>query len=389
MFFQHKILHPVTALLLSIVALSVHAVENNRLLLFTGQPVPAPGVGGTVSVANGTLVAAPGNGTLTFPADHSYIFGTPGANPGTTITLTPSSLTVPSRIGVFDQRASSSTRITATCLNPLTLILAPCDLSNTTLFPRTFNPVSAAPYTAVSDVTWDGALNELTVSTPGVGNIQSNGVYIGLSPYVRSVTYRTTNTGTPEFIAIRMLVADAPSVTKAFAPAMVQTGGRSTLTITLKNPDLGAPVPGVNLTDVLPAPLKLVSVATTCTGGTLTGPAGTDTISLTGATMPTAGCTITAEVEWPQTPAGISACLSTPAAVNTITAPAQFTTALGQLATIAAATLACSGVTVPPVVATAVPGLDEGGLLMTSAGIGLLAAFVIRRRKKLTAKRAV
>lgn len=369
-------------------ALSAHAVENETLLQFSGQTVAAAGVAASHSIPAGGLVVAAGHTGYVLPSDHSYIFSGAAFPNNSLFTLAPSTITVPSRIGVFDQRASSSTRITATCLNPSTLAMEPCDLSNTALFPRTFVPVSAAPYTAVSDVVWDNALKQLTIRTPGAANqnIQSNGLFIKMSPYVRSVNFRSSNTFNADFIAIQMQVGDAPSVSKAFAPAAVKTSERSTLTISLKNPDLGAPVPNVNLTDVLPAPLKLVSATHTCTSGTFSATAGSSTISLTGATLPTAGCQITAEVEWPNTVAGNDACSATPTLTNTITPPAQFSTALGQLATPATATLACSGVTLPPVdppkATTPVPGLGASGLLLTSAGIGALAAFLNRRRKK-------
>ncbi|WP_429015149.1 IPTL-CTERM sorting domain-containing protein [Comamonas sp. 4034] len=146
-------------------------------------------------------------------------------------------------------------------------------------------------------------------------------------------------------------MADAPSISKAFAPLAVTPGTQSTLTITLKNPGLGAPIPGVSVTDALPAPLKLVSASHTCTGGTLTAAAGSTSVTLTGSTLPVAGCQISAVVEWPGDAAGISACTATPTVTNRITPPAQFSTAVGQLNTEALADLSCSYT--PPAVSVA------------------------------------
>ncbi|MDR2330582.1 MAG: IPTL-CTERM sorting domain-containing protein, partial [Comamonas sp.] len=208
------------------------------------------------------------------------------------------------------------------------------------------------PYTQNTVYNWYGApTNALEPYTPPGGGGQSNGGYITLPPYVREVTVTAYGSGNPDFSGADLYVADAPSVSKAFAPAAVNPGGQSTLTITLKNPGLGAPIPNMNVTDVLPAPLKIVSASHTCTDGTLTAAAGSSTLSLTGATLPTAGCAITAQVEWPGDAAGISACVATPTVSNRITPPAQFNTAVGQLYTEALAALSCAYT--PPVVSVA------------------------------------
>lgn len=350
--------HVWTTLLASSFTFSAYAVENSRLIQFNGQAIPLPASSATVSSANGSMTIAPmlaGNG-LNFPANQSYGLNVPGYPTGTTFTITPATSAVPHRLGVSDQRTSSTQYISAKCVNPATLALDACDFSNTTLFPRTFNPPGGGAFWQTADVQWDSTNKQLVVTTPGPGNqnIQSTGMYIDLPPYVREVTFRANNYGNADSIFGFVAVADAPSVTKAFAPATAQPGGQSTLTITLKNPDLGAPVPGLNVTDALPAPLQLVSATHTCTGGTLVAAAGSDTLSLVGATIPTAGCQITAQVQWPATSAGINACQATPTVTNTITPPAQFNTAIGQMDTPATAPLSCS-YTPPQVSVACVP----------------------------------
>lgn len=337
---------------------SAHAVENSRIIQFNGQAIPAPASSAAVSSVDGSMTISPmvaGNG-LNFPGNASYGITVPGSSTGTTLTITPASTAVPHRLGVSDQRTSSTQYISAKCVNASTLALEACDFSNTTLFPRTFNPPGGGAFYQTAAVQWDSTNQQLVVTTPGPGNqnIQSTGLYIDLPPYVREVTFRATNYGNADAIFGNVLVADAPSVTKAFSSAAIQPGGQSTLTITLKNPDLGAPVPGVNLTDVLPAPLQLVSATHTCTGGTLTGAAGSNTLSLTGSTIPIGGCQITAQVQWPSTSAGINACQSTPSVTNTIMPPAQFNTAIGQMETPATAALSCS-YTPPQVSVACVP----------------------------------
>ena len=88
--------------------------------------------------------------------------------------------------------------------------------------------------------------------------------------------------------------------TKVFAPANVHAGGAaSTMTITLTNSN-GVPLTNAAFTDTFPANLVLntpPSLATTCTGGTVTGVAGGASVQLAGATLPANGaCTVTASV---------------------------------------------------------------------------------------------
>ena len=132
------------------------------------------------------------------------------------------------------------------------------------------------------------------------------------------------------------------AISKTFAPATVDAGGASTLTITVDNISL-LPVTGLNVTDNLPTPVVVGAAAsTTCTGGTLMAAVGSSTVSLTGATLPVGGCTITVPVQWPAASAAL--CTGTGTTVtNTITPGSGFTTSLGQVNTPATATLSCLG----------------------------------------------
>lgn len=329
------------------VASQSYAIENDTLMLFNGQPNNLPLYTSTTGL--GTMaVFPPGSGGFTVPGDHSSTMTLPGTS-GITTVFTPSSTAVPSRIAIFDQRNSTYRYISATCLNPTTQLIEPCNLGDVAQFPRTNYPATGTTYTQETAYTWSGAPNNrLRVFTPAGGGGQSNGGYIKLSPYVRQVTVTAYGSGTGDFSGADMFMADAPSVSKAFAPAAVSPGGQTMLTISLKNPDLGAPIPGMNVTDLLPSPLKIVSASHTCTGGTFSAAVGTSSLSLTGATLPTEGCAITAVLEWPSDTTGIAACVATPTLTNRIAPPAQFSTAVGQLNTVAEAKIACSYT--PPVV---------------------------------------
>ncbi len=380
--FRSKVLLVVLAI---IAPLAAGAVENGRLITFAGQPaMPASASGGTVSNANGSMTVTPVGGdpanyNIAFVSYQTWTAAVPGKYAGTTYLVSPSATTVPYRLSVADLRVSSTVYISARCLNPTTLALEACDLGDRTQFPRTDYPPSGGWYTATATAAWDSAGQRLQVTTPSLNgslNTQSNGFYLDLPPYVREITYWATNSSTSDYIAGSVWVADAPSVSKTVAPASVKPGQHATLTITLKNPALGSPVPGVNLTDDLPQPLQLVSATHTCTGGTLTAAAGTGHIELKGATIPTAGCTITAEVLWPDTAAGVQACQSTPHVTNSITPPAQFSTAIGQMNTVATAPLHCDYVPPvtpePPAAPAPVPTLGEWALWLLASAVAWL-----------------
>ena len=132
------------------------------------------------------------------------------------------------------------------------------------------------------------------------------------------------------------------AISKTFAPATVDAGGASTLTITVDNISL-LPVTGLNVTDNLPTPVVVGAAAsTTCTGGTLMAAVGSSTVSLTGATLPVGGCTITVPVQWPAASAALCTDAGT-TVTNTITPGSDFTTGQGQVNTPATATLSCLG----------------------------------------------
>jgi LPXTG-site transpeptidase (sortase) family protein len=103
--------------------------------------------------------------------------------------------------------------------------------------------------------------------------------------------------------------AENLSVTKAFFPPTVNPGGLSTLTITLQNtyPSplintvLTDPLPGSVTNGVVVAPIP--NASTTCIGGSVTANPGSQTITMTGGTVPAqvggipGACTITVTIQ--------------------------------------------------------------------------------------------
>ncbi len=92
-------------------------------------------------------------------------------------------------------------------------------------------------------------------------------------------------------------VFDAPTIAKAFAPAIIPAGGTSTLTFTLTNPNGFGALSGAAFTDTLAnmAVSGAQSVGGTCAGTTPSALAnGATALSFTGITIPPGGsCTVT------------------------------------------------------------------------------------------------
>ncbi len=140
-------------------------------------------------------------------------------------------------------------------------------------------------------------------------------------------------TGAASNTANLVVNAAAPVVTKQFAPATIQSGEVSTLTITVQNPNAAA-ISGVALTDTFPvAPgsglvrAATPNASTTCAGGSVSSTAGS--VSLSGASL-AAGASCTFQVDVTAPTAG--------SMVNTIPAGAVASSAGGNTAA-ASATL--------------------------------------------------
>jgi uncharacterized repeat protein (TIGR01451 family) len=96
------------------------------------------------------------------------------------------------------------------------------------------------------------------------------------------------------------LVLNPPSIAEAFSSSQVPLDEDEALTFTITNPNAAA-LTGVAFTDTLPSGLIIPEPGITgigaCDGGTLTAVAGSDSISLTGGSIPATGvCTIAVNV---------------------------------------------------------------------------------------------
>jgi hypothetical protein len=102
------------------------------------------------------------------------------------------------------------------------------------------------------------------------------------------------NAGTFQFQALA-----APTISKSFGAAAIPVGGTTSLTFTLTNPNTSVALSGIAFTDVLPTGLLVATPngLTSSCGGTITAVVGTNTVSLSGATLVGgASCTLSVNV---------------------------------------------------------------------------------------------
>jgi predicted outer membrane repeat protein len=152
----------------------------------------------------------------------------------------------------------------------------------------------------------------LTFTTNGTQNITLNAVTDALVEtgetvsvsFVLAGTADITGNGTQTITIIDPVAP--PTFSKAFAPAIISTGGVTTLTYTIDNSANAIAATSLDFTHNLPTDVVVATPAnasTTCTGGTLTAGAGTGVITYTGGAV-TAGATCTVQADVTASSAG-------------------------------------------------------------------------------------
>ncbi|HSP17686.1 MAG TPA: hypothetical protein VLV78_23275 [Thermoanaerobaculia bacterium] len=115
-----------------------------------------------------------------------------------------------------------------------------------------------------------------------------------------SVTVSSTNAGTGNTSNASLTVFSPPTISKAFGAASIPLGGSTSLSFTINNPNAGIGLTGVGFSDTLPAGLVISTpngATGTCGGGTITATAGTNVISLSGASLAaSSSCTFSVNV---------------------------------------------------------------------------------------------
>ena len=209
---------------------------------------------------------------------------------------------------------SNSSLSAATLTAPLTdtlpagVTIAATPNASTTCIGGAFTPLPSSGDTAVTLSA--GAIPAGSACTVKVDVIAAAGSYINTLP----VGALQTNQGSNAVPAVSTLTVNSsvppggpPTLGKEFSPATINTGGVSTLTITLSNPNPVVAMLSAPLTDNLPPGLVVANptnASTNCGGGTMvSATAGGTAVTLpTGSTIPfaigpTAGtCTVTVKV---------------------------------------------------------------------------------------------
>ena len=110
----------------------------------------------------------------------------------------------------------------------------------------------------------------------------------------------TSSLGSSGTATADLTVDPVPSFNKAFSPTSIAVNGLSTLTLTIDNSGSSQDATGLDVTDTFPAGMEVAATpnaTTTCTGGTLTAPAGSGSIGYSGGSVAAgASCTITVDV---------------------------------------------------------------------------------------------
>lgn len=170
----------------------------------------------------------------------------------------------------------------------------------------------------------------------------------------------------------------AGQVTKSFSPSSVNPNQTTVLTINIANTlQPAAPATDLYVQDQLPAPLTLLNVANNTCGGAVS--TTSNSLTLTGGTVPISGCSITAVVSWSAATC-VSQSVTNTIAPGTAANGGQFSTSLGQINIPASANLACTTSPMPPK-PEPVPVFGQWAVVTLTSILALCGYLGLRRRK--------
>lgn len=216
-----------------------------------------------------------GSGSFTLPVDSRAVTPSatiPGSGPGGTVTWTVycaarATQAVPSTTGTVGAAMS-------------------------------FTPVTASfGYGTYSYALSGGTLPSGLSFNTGTGAITGTPTAaLAATTFTVTVTHQGTGSASQTFqLAV---TAAAPTIVAAFSPTSIASGGSSTLTLTISNPNAATQLTGVAVqASALPANLTGSSPTTNCSAGTATLNGGTGALSLSGAMLnASASCTVSITV---------------------------------------------------------------------------------------------
>ena len=144
------------------------------------------------------------------------------------------------------------------------------------------------------------SMSGATIAAGGMCTFQVfvNGALVGA--WLNSTGPVTSDQGTGNSAVATLVVTGPPSISKAFSPSKIATGGTSTLSFTITNPNPTVALSGLGFTDTLPPGVVVATpnaLTSTCPSGTVTATAGSSSISLLNGTLAAgASCNISASV---------------------------------------------------------------------------------------------
>lgn len=262
----------------------------------TGVTPGGPRINTTTAVTstnggNGGMAMAPITVTVAIPPVTTKTFGQPGIPLGGTTTLT--------FLITNQNTAVPLTGVGFTDPLPAGLALStPTGLPNGTCGAVTATPPGTISVTGVS----------LAAGASCTFFVNVTGTAVGMQNNVTSPVTSNVGIGPPAPGNINVTPPSPPAITKTFNPNTILLNGISTLSFSITNPNTTTALTGVGFTDTLPAVLIISTpngLTGTCGGGTITAPAGTNTIGLTGTTLAASG-TCTFSVNVMGTTAGVS-----------------------------------------------------------------------------------
>ncbi len=304
------------------------------------------GGGGAALPASGD----PG-GLLTFTNPGTVVFQVQGVGPGGTGPLATAAVTVGSSLSASASLTPASIGTSAPSLFTVTISnqngVAASGVAFTATYPANLvNASRAGGSTTCTNGTVTAANNgtSLALSGASLGAGASCTVTVNVTSAVVGTfsvstgTVTSTNLGSGPGASAFVTVLNHPTITKAFSPASVAANATSTLTLTISNPNSGAALSGIAVTDSYPAGLVNgpASPITNCPSGTVTAVSGGSSLYLSGATISGIGtCTVSVGVQSPAsgayqntivagtlTTANAGSNLSSPTAVLTVGCPA-------------------------------------------------------------------
>ncbi|MEM7053077.1 MAG: choice-of-anchor U domain-containing protein [Pseudomonadota bacterium] len=178
----------------------------------------------------------------------------------------------------------------------------------------------------------DGATIQLSGGSVAAGatcQIRVDVVTTAVGSLINTTSVLTSSLGSSAAATATLTARSVPGFSKAFAPNPVAVGGISQLTFTIDNSSKTVSADALSFDDPLPAGLRIATptnASSTCTGGTLTAPAGGTQIDYAGGSVAASSvCTVAVDIigeqpgSWLNTSSPLDSSLGTsPAASDTL-----------------------------------------------------------------------